>query len=180
MPTTDDRLRETLAAQGPGKWAEIAGSADYTEEAQALARELLSTAPTPAVSAPAMGVASPASGTREERPPSIWVRGGFALAFLAMGGYLLGSFLSSSQVPFWYESCLVLGLGAALLCLALFAWVRAMWVAHLVSLCLAVGTAGLVGSFLDSGRTSYVMPTVLAFLAVTAAWYLVLFLRRRK
>ncbi|HOX42434.1 MAG TPA: hypothetical protein PK668_02500 [Myxococcota bacterium] len=55
-----------------------------------------------------------------------------------------------------------------------------MWIAHLVNLCLAVGTAGLVGSFLDSGRTSYVMPTILGFLAVTASWYLVLFLRRRR
>ncbi|GEM_PF-2778794 len=57
---------------------------------------------------------------------------------------------------------------------------RDVWIAHLVNLCLAVGTAGLVGSFLDSGRTSYVMPTILGFLAVTASWYLVLFLRRRR
>jgi hypothetical protein len=40
-------LRETLAQQGPQKWAEIAGSADYTEEARALARELLATTPDP-------------------------------------------------------------------------------------------------------------------------------------
>ena len=175
---TDSRLRDTLRAEGPTKWREVIRSADYTDEAKAIARELIEEAgddpPAPAEPPPEPAASEP---TVE---PITAGRALLALVFLAMGGVLLATFLSSGQVPFWHERCLVYGHVGALFSLALFVWARDKWLAHFVALGMGVATAGLVGSFLDAARTSAAVWTVIIVLAATAAWYVVVFAPRRR
>jgi hypothetical protein len=112
--------------------------------------------------------------TSTRRPLS----GFFALSFLAMAAVLLWSFFASSQSAFWYERCAILGIGAALVFLALFVWVRDLWAAHLVTLSTAVAVVGLVGAFHDTARESAVLPTIFGFVGGAFLWYFILIRRR--